>query len=99
MHTQSKGGLQRMPWTPSDVEQLSSAMRKGNLYTIVKESGARGEGEPRCGRRQELQEGGGAPVVLPFAIVDNFVIYDNPVRQALHNDWPVEPGVLLSATR
>ena len=47
----------------------------------------------------ELLEGGGAPVVLPFAIVDNFVIYDNPVRQALHNDWPEEPGVLLSATR
>ena len=29
----------------------------------------------------ELLEGGGAAVVLPFAIVDNFVIYDNPVRQ------------------
>ena len=81
MRTQSKGVLQHMPWTPSDVEQLNSAMHEGNLYTIVKESGARGAGGPRCGRWRELLEGGGAPVVLPFAIVDNFVIYDNPVRQ------------------
>ena len=37
MHTQSKGLLQHMPRTPSDVEQLNSALREGELYAIVKE--------------------------------------------------------------